>query len=251
MSFKKPRRLHAVLAVAVTLAPAPAAAYRPFDGTDADVAEAREVEIELGPVNYYREMGQSSLITPALVFNYGLGARTELVLDADLFVALAKLGPGLARVSFRGDDLFLKHVFREGTIQGKTGASIAAEAGALLPEINGTAGLGASLDVITSYRGAWGAFHWNEWFEYTREHHANLFTGVILECPARWKVRPVAELFYDKDFVRGQTASLLVGAIWAVAKSLSFDTGFRGARTNSGYLTEARLGLTWTFATEP
>ena len=31
-----------------------AEAYRPFDGTDAAVAETGEIEIELGPVEYLR-----------------------------------------------------------------------------------------------------------------------------------------------------------------------------------------------------
>jgi len=37
-------------------------AYRPFDGTDAAVAETGEIEIELGPLEYLRERGERSLL---------------------------------------------------------------------------------------------------------------------------------------------------------------------------------------------
>jgi hypothetical protein len=239
-----------LVAAGLSLLPARASAYRPFDGTDADAAEPHVFELELGPVHYFRQGEQSYLFTPALVLNFGLGKNTELVIDANLYVALAKLRPGVPRVAFRGDDLFLKHVFREGTLQGKTGASVAAEGGTLLPEVGGVSGLGASLDVITSYRWSWGAFHWNEWFEYTRDHHADLFSGVILEGPHDWVVRPVAEFFYNKDFVTDTTGSALVGAIWTVNKSVSLDLAFRGARTGSENIAEVRLGLFWSVPME-
>ncbi len=208
-------------------------------------------ELELGPVNYFRQGDLPFLIAPALVLNYGIGSNTELVIDADPYVQLGKLGPGVRRGSLRGDDVFLKHLFREGTVQGKTGVSVAAEGGVLTPEINGVAGLGASLDVITSYQWWWGAFHWNEWFEYTRDHHADLYSGVILEGPHAWTVRPVAELYYDRDFGAGSTGSVLVGAIWTASKTVAIDAGLRGARASGETDVEARLGLTWSIPTEP
>jgi hypothetical protein len=227
------------------LSPARAEAYRPFDGTDADVAERGTFELELGPVHYYRQGDESFLIAPALVLNLGLFDDTEVVIDADDYIALGKLEPGVARVSLLGDDVLVKHVFREGTLQDKSGISLAAEGGLLTPEIHGSAGFGASLDVITSYRGPWGAVHWNELVEYTRDHHADLFTGVILEGPHDWRVRPVTEVFYDKDFGGDGTISVLFGAIWTVSDSLSFDVGLRGARDGDDNIAEARLGLTW------
>ena len=44
----------AALAAALTCWCGEAEAYRPFDGTDAAVAETGEIEIELGPVEYLR-----------------------------------------------------------------------------------------------------------------------------------------------------------------------------------------------------
>jgi hypothetical protein len=239
------KRVVAVVIAGLLLVSARAEAYRPFDGTDADVANRGVFELELGPVQYYREGRQDFLVSPALVLNLGIFEDTELVIDTDQTIALGTLDSGASRVSLLDDDVLLKHVFREGTVQGKTGVSLAAEGGVLTPEIGGDAGVGGSLDVITSYQWSWGTVHWNEWFEYTRAHHADLFTGVILEGPHDWVVRPVAELFYDKDFVASHTASALVGAIWDVCDSLALDAGIRGARMDDESLVEARLGLTW------
>jgi hypothetical protein len=234
----------AVTASLVSLA-GRAEAYRPFDGTDAGVAEYKVFELELGPINYYREGRQNYLIAPELVLNFGLFERAELVIDADQFVALGALDPDVSRVSLFGDDVLLKYVIREGILQDKTGVSIAAEGGVLTPEVNGYPAFGGSLDVIASYEWSWGAVHYNEWFEFTRNHHADLYSGVILEGPHDWTVRPVAELFYDKDFAGDSTESALVGAIWTVDDSLAFDVGVRGARIGGDDAVEARLGLTW------
>ncbi|HEY4012830.1 MAG TPA: hypothetical protein VGM06_05810 [Polyangiaceae bacterium] len=240
--------LGASLAAAALLSSARADAYRPFDGTDADTAEPQVFELELGPVHYFREGDQNVLIAPALVLNLGLFDHTELVIDAEDFVAVGKLEPGVERVSLEGDDFLVKHVFREGILQGSTGPSVAAEGGVLLPLIPGDAGFGASLDVITSYRWSWGAVHWNELFAYSRIHHADLFTDLIVEGPYDWTVRPVAEGFYDKDFAGDASTSVLVGAIWRVRDSLAFDVGLRGARTGNENEAEVRLGLTWSVA---
>jgi hypothetical protein len=223
----------------------PASAYRPFDGTDADTAELGSFELELGPVHYYRQGPQNFLLAPALVLNFGILEDTELVIDSIDQVAVGPLTKGTSRVAIVGDDVLLKHTFREGTLQEKTGPSIAAEGGLLTPEIHGVNDIGSSLDVITSYRGGFGTIHWNEWFELTRDHHADLFTGVILEGPHEWRVRPVAELFYDKDFAATSTESVLLGAIWEMRESFALDVGVRGARLGDENAAELRLGLTW------
>ncbi len=233
------------VAAGLLFVPARAEAYRPFDGTDADVAEVGVFELELGPVQYYRLGSQNYLVAPELVLNLGIFDGTELVIDAEQFVALGPLESDVSRVSLLGDDVLVKHVFREGALQDKTGISLAAEGGVLTPEVNGSAGFGASLDVIVSYQWSWGTVHWNEWFQFTRDHDADLFSGVILEGPHDWTVRPVAEFFYDKDFSVDQTASALVGAIWTVSDALAFDVALRGAREGSDYAVEGKLGLTW------
>ena len=58
-------------AAALTFWCGEADAYRPFDGTDAAVAETGEIEIELGPVEYLRTGAERMLLAPDLRVNYG------------------------------------------------------------------------------------------------------------------------------------------------------------------------------------
>ena len=60
-----------------------AQAYRPFDGTDAAIAEPGQVEIELGPAQYLQIGSERTLVAPTVVFNYGLSERWELVLQGE------------------------------------------------------------------------------------------------------------------------------------------------------------------------
>ena len=68
-----------VLCICVTGSAAPASAYRPFDGTDAAVANVGEVEIEFQPVGALRA-GSTSLVSEA-IFNYSFAERWEFVLQ--------------------------------------------------------------------------------------------------------------------------------------------------------------------------
>src|SRR6188768_1284789 len=46
-------------------------AYRPFDGTDGDVADTGEFELELGPLHYAQEGDEKFFLTPT-VLNLGI-----------------------------------------------------------------------------------------------------------------------------------------------------------------------------------
>src|SRR6266850_6933726 len=78
----------------------------------------------------------------------------------------------------------------------------------------------------------------------TRDQHADVFVGTIIEGPSKWKVRPVAEVFYENEFGASQTVSGLIGAIWQVNDKLSFDIGLRHALTNGRHADEILAGLT-------
>ena len=146
--------------------------------------------------------------------------------------------------------LFLKGVLREGVLQDKTGPSVATEFGVLLPGINDEPGVGASWLGIVSQRGSWGTVHFNVGTALTREQHFDLFLGTIIEGPYDWKVRPVAEVVYDREFNTTETFSVLGGAIWRVRDNLSFDVGLRRAWVNSQPQTELRAGLTFAFSVQ-
>src|SRR5437764_10430324 len=82
-----------------------AKAYRPFDGTDAAVAETGEMEIELGPVEYFRERVERALFSPDVRFNYGFTAGWEAVLEGTIAHRLTADIPGTSLV---GNGAFLK-----------------------------------------------------------------------------------------------------------------------------------------------
>jgi hypothetical protein len=218
-------------------------AYRPFDGTDAAVAAPGELEIELQPAGRLRESGTTSLIAPATVINYGLSEGWEAVLEGQGQTPLSPSGP----TSLTTAGAFLKHVLQPGSLQDKAGPSIATEFGMLLPDSTGNSGVGASLAGIVSQRWDWGTIHLNAETALTRDHHADLFVGGIIEGPSKWTVRPVAEFFYEKDFGQFETVSALVGLIWRVRDNLSFDVGLRHALTSGHPVNEIRAGLTFGF----
>jgi hypothetical protein len=226
---------------------AAAFAYRPFDGTDADVAKATEAEIELGPVQWIREGGRRFLQAPAVVANFGLSHEHELVIEGRHEIALDR-EPGEPRSALVDTGAFIKQVLRRGVLQDESGPSVATEYGLLLPEVNGTPGTGFSLAGIVSQRWQAGTVHLNAALARTREHEPDLFLGTILEGPYAWALRPVAEVFAERTRERPRVDSLLVGAIWRLRDGLSFDAGLRSARVGDETVHEVRLGLTWAFS---
>ena len=240
-SPRRPGWLHAVPLGVILVCPTGALAYRPFDGTDADVAELHKVEVELQPVGAIREGADRNLVAPAIVINIGFAERWEAVFEGKGLIPLSPSGP----VEVTDAGMFLKHVLREGSLQGKSGLSLATEFGILLPGINSDRGFGASLAGIASQRGEWGTVHFNVAVAQTRDQHADVFTGVIVEGPYQWTVRPVAEFFYEETFGQAWTVSGLVGLIWKVSDDLSLDIGVRHAITKDHSIDEIRAGMTF------
>jgi len=99
-----------------------AQAYRPFDGTDAAVADVGEVEIEFQPLGALRA-GTTKALTDA-IFNYGFADRWELVLQG----TAQTLPEGAGPISV-SNGAFLKYVLVPGVLQDKTGPSVATEFG--------------------------------------------------------------------------------------------------------------------------
>jgi hypothetical protein len=233
-------------AVVFCLFATPAAAYRPFDGTDAAVAGVNEVEVELQPAGALKAGPQSTLIAPAVVYNYGFAERWEVVLQGQVESPLSPAGPS----SLAATGAFLKYVAQPGVLQKESGASIAVEFGPLLPGINTDPGVGFSWNTIVSQRWDWGTAHFNVETNLTRDQHGEAFLDVILEGPSTWKVRPVFEVFYDKIWTQTETRSALIGAIWQVENELSLDAAFRYALVNGHPVNEIRAGMTFAFKLE-
>lgn len=231
----------ALMFLSVAACSGPAFAYRPFDGTDAAVAAPGELEVELQPAGVQHEQATRTLIAPWTVLNIGLSEGWEAVFEGRGETPLSPSGPTeLAR-----GGAFLKHVVVPGSLQDKSGPSVATEFGVLLPDSTGDSSVGASWAGIVSQRWDWGAVHFNAETALTRDHHADVFVGTILEGPSKWKVRPVAEFFYERVFGLEETVSALVGLIWQVNHKLSFDVAYRHALTNGHAVDEVRAGLTF------
>ena len=230
-----------LIALAGGVCSEPAFAYRPFEGTDAAVAAPGELEVELQPAGIQHERGTRTLIAPWAVLNIGLSEGWEAVFEGQRETPLSPSGP----TELMNAGAFLKHVVVPGSLQEKSGPSVATEFGVLLPDSTGNRGAGLSWAGIVSQRWDWGTVHFNVETLLTREPRADVFVGAIVEGPSKWKLRPVAEVFYEKEFGLEETVSGLVGLIWQVSDKLSFDVAYRHAVINAHPLNEIRAGLTF------
>jgi hypothetical protein len=230
-----------IVGAVALVAASPAFAYRPFDGTDAAVADFGEVEIEFQPIGAIRPGGQTKPISDA-IFNFGFAERWELVLQA----TPQALPEGIGPISV-ANAAFLKYVVQPGVLQDKSGPSIATEFGPLLPAAGGGSGVGFGLTGIVSQRWDWGTVHLNAASNLTPDQHGELFLDAIVEGPIKWKVRPVLEIYSDRIVTQTQTFSGLVGAIWQVSDKLSFDAAVRYASVDGRPVSELRLGMTFGF----
>jgi hypothetical protein len=234
-------------AALVVLVAFPARAYRPFDSTDAGVADLGKVEVELGPVGFLGEGSDRFVVAPSLVLNWGVAERCELVLEGRHFLRVGNTSATEPRSRIDDNALSLKYVVREGVLQEKTGPSFATEASVLLPAINGDGGAGAELAVIASER--WDALtvHLNGVASWTRAHAPGAFGGLIVEIHDAWRLRPVTEVFVEGERDLPLTVSWLGGAIYRWTEALSIDAAVRVATSGGTRTAEVRAGLTWEF----
>jgi hypothetical protein len=230
----------ALVGLCVAIWSDPAAAYRPFDGTDAAVADVGELEIEFQPAGVLRAGSTTTALSDA-VFSYGFAERWQLVLQGT-----AQASPEGAGPINVANGAFLKYVVQPGALQDKPGPSIATEFGPLLPDIGGS-GVGFSWTGIVSQRWDWGTVHLNVATNLTPDQHGEFFFDAIIEGPNKWKVRPVFEIYSDSVVNQSQTFSALVGAIWQARDDLAFDVGVRYALVNGRPVNELRAGVTFGF----
>src|SRR5690242_11467212 len=96
-------------------------ASRPFDGTDADVAEVGTFEPAIGPAYVSARRGRQALALPALVLDQGLFRDWELVVDARNMPRVGQRRPGEPRDHVTDTDVFRQTVLREGSLRERTG----------------------------------------------------------------------------------------------------------------------------------
>ncbi len=221
-----------------------ARAYRPFDETDADVAELHVLELELGPLQLQRSAGFTSYV-PTLIVNLGVFPGWEVVVDGLANVPVGSpRAPGSTGQLAVG--LAVKGVVRRGSLQGGEGPSVAIEPELLFPSTAGPSEFGLAAGVIVSQRWTALTVHLNLVPAWSRSHQAAGLAGVIIEGPFDWAVRPVAETYVEAEHgASAPTVSGLVGLIWRAAAGVALDAAFRVATVDGAGLIELRLGLTW------
>ncbi len=236
------RRPAVLVALALLASTRPAFAYRPFDGTDAEVAKRGELELEVGTLGYLHGR-DGSAVAPMQVVNFGPAPRVELVLGGRPFVpAYGAAGDRLALVDTSAS---IKSVLREGVLQDARGPSIALELAVLLPTINGDPGWGAGAALIISERVSVLTLHLNLQLTRTRAENADGVADLIAEGPPLFAdTRPVAELSLEHEFTATTTAAALVGFISQVSERFSLDAATRFAASGRDRVFEIRGGFT-------
>src|SRR5437868_22077 len=124
------RGLVLVLLGGVLVWPMPVFAFRPFDSTDAAVADKGAFEVELSPLSFRHDDDGTAWITPSARLNYGFAEDSEIVLEGQA----EHFSHGRSRVA--DSALSLKGVLDEGSPQEKEGWSLATEGSILLPGIH-------------------------------------------------------------------------------------------------------------------
>ena len=237
------RALPICLAAVAAMSPSLSHAYRPFDSTDASVADPGEFELEFGTA-LSEASGQKSLTLPVMVANYGLSSDRELVFDASISGVIesgSENEPTLYETA-----LSLKQVHRRGRLQGEDGISVATECSALLPTLNGDDQIGAELGLIASQQWQTVTLHANAGVAFSREHQWEESLGAIVEGPEEWPVRPVAEITIEWVEHDSPVHAVLAGVIWDAKDVLSVDVGVRYASGGQPDAWEVRAGFTWT-----
>jgi hypothetical protein len=231
------------LALSLASVALPALAYRPFDGTDAAVADFGKCEVELQPFGALDQGQTKTLIAPQSVINFGFMPDWEFVMQGQLDSQIAPFG----HESLADDGVLLKHVVRRGVLQDETGPSVATEFGLLLPNVNGATFVKPTWTWIVSDRYPWGTIHLNFTANLMSDPRTDLLLDAIVEGPANWTVRPVAEIYSDSVINGPQIYSALVGAIWQINDDVAVDVAVRHATVGGQQETEVRAGVTFAF----
>jgi len=234
------RFLGVATAILLSVFPHRAFAYRPFTSTDADVVNAKELEVEFGYLTIERDDGETGYVTPSVVLNYGLLDTLELVGEFEL------QKPPDAAWEVADPGIFLKALLKRGALQDRRGLSVAMEAGALLPtDKDDEKDIGGEAILIAS--GVFAPF----------VYHINFGGGADRAGNAFWKWGAIGEIAISPGFtllaeVTGEDAvtmtsdrSALIGARFASRRSnVVFDIGLRRGFAHASPDWSATAGLT-------
>ena len=221
----------------------PAWAYRPFDFTDADVAEARTLEIAVAPAEYLEHGEVRSMHLPNLSLTFGLGGGYEFGVEGINSVFL-KTDDTQPQSSFFEWAAAIKRLLRRGNLQDVAGPSIATEGEVVVPT-RGQVRPGTALAVVMSDESKTGVAHLGVEVARTPELENELSVVLILETLDYHGVRPVAELATTGVRHALPENSALIGVIYEAYEGLAFDVGVKFGKAGDDRSTELRTGASW------
>jgi hypothetical protein len=206
---------------------------------------SQEVEIELGYFTMERVKGENAFTIPRVVLNYGFLKNWEAVGE---FAVLRSSGGDLNLID---PALSVKGVLKEGVLQEKSGVSIAAEVGLLLPSTEkDQRHFGFEATGITSAKLGPFTVHVNAGLGVSRSTgDLTGIWGVIGELPIFDGLRLVGEVDGEKPRHESQADSALIGTIWRPwpSRNVSFDAGFRHTFTGVPAW-QVTIGVTFAFS---
>lgn len=220
----------------------PAWAYRPYDSTDADVADDDEVEIEFGwqETDFDRESANGGRV----VFNLGIGRDREMVIEGGWVHMRSSSGDSSSAIE--GVGAFLKQIHRRGSLQGESGFSLASECGFRLPTRSEEIGAGGECLLVASHEISALAIHINAGLAYETDHRWSRSVGLIIEGAGARRLKPGIEVLHEQSEGSHSELWVLAGMTWAASDAYAFDFAHRWAIQPSTDSYEWRLGLTWT-----
>lgn len=222
-----------------------AAAIRPFDGTDAAVADAGTIELEVGPVDWIDTHGDD-VLAPTAVLNVGFAQGWELSAYAQPSWRISE-GSG-RRFALVDDGVVLKRILRDGSLQGRAGPSVAVEVSALLPATDPLDRFGARVTPVVSQ--TWKGFtgHLGASVSWTRLNQPAVNGSLILEGPEiAARLHPAIEVTTGWERDLGSSWSGLAALLWSPRDDLDLDLGLRIGRAFGTNVRELRAGFTWRF----
>jgi hypothetical protein len=230
---------------AVVLGATPAVAYRPFESTDAAIAEPHEFEVEFGYFKADRTEGHTVYTVPEVVLNYGLAKNVELVGE---FGIAERAGEDVHLVD---PEISVKTVLKNGVLQDEPGVSLAVETALVLPSsLEGEQRFGCEFVGIVSEKLSPLTFHLNLGGGIDRaSSNPMLIWGLITELPVHPQLRVVSEV--NGESTKGETAddSGLIGSIWQLPGSdVFFDVGVRKGFSHAAADWGVTAGVTFTWS---
>ena len=220
----------------------PAQAYRPFDSTDADVADAGELETELGYFTVAHFRGEDTYLIPKVVLNYGITDTLEIIGEFDVEKARGRSAEIVDAA------LLLKGMLRRGVLQDEQGLSVAFEAGLLVPSADGDRSGFEGIGIVSGEL-AGVTYHLNFGGGIDTADTARFVVwGAILERPLNRGLRLVGEINGEKVKGEPDQRSALLGFIWESASpGDAFDGGIRWGISDTAPDWELTLGWTFSF----